>query len=204
MDLLASTLRTREVYDLMTSLIVPRAIAWVSTKDRAGKTNLAPFSYFTGLGSDPPLVTLGISDRRDGTHKDTLRIARETGVLCINLVEEPDSDRMNASSGEYAPGTSELDVLGIETVPCTAIDGVRVKSSRAALECALVDVHPYGERVRVNLVVARVLSFHLDEALTQAGEHTASPHLVQPVARLGGAWYGKLGERFARERPRIP
>lgn len=192
--LLARDLHPRDAYALLTSLIVPRPIAWVSTMDAQGRTNLAPFSYFTGLGSDPPMLTLGIGDKKEGP-KDTLRIARETGVLCVNLVEEHDAERMNASSREYPPHTSELEALGIDTVPCTAIGGVRVASSRAAFECKVLDVHSYGAKVKVNLVVCEVLCFH----------HAAEIHSdddVRPIARLGGPRYAKLGERFSLERPK--
>lgn len=192
----SSSLRPREIYDLLTSLVVPRPIAWVSTMDKSGRTNLAPFSYFTGLGSDPPMVTIGIADRKGGVSKDTVRNAKETGVLCINLVEEHDLARMNASSGDYAPEVSEIDALGIETEPCVSIAGVRVKSSRAALECKLVDVHSYGAKVRVNLVVCEVVAFSLDEAIKDSND-------VKPLARLHGAWYARLGERTHLERPKL-
>jgi flavin reductase (DIM6/NTAB) family NADH-FMN oxidoreductase RutF len=192
----AGSLRPREVYDLLTSLVVPRPIAWVSTRDAQGRTNLAPFSYFTGLGSDPPMVTIGIADRKGGVHKDTVRIAKETGVLCINLVEEHDVERMNASSGDYPEHVSEIDALAIETVPCTAIDCVRVASSRAALECKLVDVHPYGNKVRVNLVVAEVVAFDIADDIADSND-------VKPLARLHGAMYAKLGERFRLDRPKL-
>jgi flavin reductase (DIM6/NTAB) family NADH-FMN oxidoreductase RutF len=199
--LAASSLRPREVYDLMTSLIVPRPIAWVSTVAASGHVNLAPFSYFAGLGSDPPMVTLAIADRRDGTPKDTVRIAKETGVLCINLVEEHDAERMNATSAELGPDESEIDAVGIETVPCATISGVRVASSRAALECRLVDIHPYGRKVRVNLLVCEVESFFVDEALFEPGTTHASPSALKPVSRLGQSFYARLGERFALARP---
>lgn len=190
----ARDLHPRDAYALLTSLIVPRPIAWVSTMDEAGHTNLAPFSYFTGLGSDPPMLTLGIGDKKDGP-KDTLRIARATGVLCVNLVEEHDAVRMNASSREYPSEVSELDALAIETTACTAIRGVRVTSSRAALECKVLDVHSYGAKVKVNLVVCEVLCFHRDEAIESDDD-------VKPIARLGGPRYAKLGERFSLERPK--
>ncbi len=192
--LLARDVHPRDAYALLTSLIVPRPIAWVSTMDAQGHTNLAPFSYFTGLGSDPPMLTLGIGDKKDGP-KDTLRIARASGVLCVNLVEEHDAVRMNASSREYPPEESEIDALAIETVPCTAIAGVRVKSSRAAFECKVLDVHTYGSKLKVNLVVCEVVCFHHDEAIHSDDD-------VQPIARLGGPRYAKLGERFSLERPK--
>lgn len=192
--LLSRDLHARDAYALLTSLIVPRPIAWVTTKDAAGHTNLAPFSYFTGLGSDPPMLTIGISDKRDAP-KDTLRIARATGVLCVNLVEEHDAERMNASSREFPHDVSEADALGIETVPCTAIDGVRVASARAAMECRVIDVHAYGAKVKVNLVVCEVVCFHHDDAIVDDRD-------LKPIARLGGPRYAKLGERFALERPK--
>lgn len=193
---LARDLHARDAYALLTGLIVPRPIAWVSTTDAQGATNLAPFSYFTGLGSDPPMLTIGISDKKDAP-KDTLRIARATGVLCINLVEEHDAVRMNASSCEYPPGVSEIEALAIDTVPCTVIAGVRVASARAAMECRLIDVHRYGARVKVNLVVCEVVCFHHDEAVVDDRD-------IKPVARLGGPRYAKLGERFTLERPKSP
>ena len=203
MDFPSSSLRPREAYELLTSLIVPRPIAWVTTMNAAGETNLAPFSYFQGLASDPPLVTIAISDRKGGTPKDTLRLARESGGLCIHLVEEPDLARMNATSADYPPGTSEIDALHIETVPCTAIPGRRVTSARAALECRLVDVHRYGQGTQVNLVVAQVVHFHVHDSLLDGTEKRASPHAIQPVSRLGGAFYAQLGERIALERPKL-
>lgn len=205
MFLRSSALRPRQAYDLLTSLVVPRPIAWVSTRDATGHVNLAPFSYFTGLGSDPPMVTLGISDHRDGRAKDTLRIARDTGVLCISLVEEHDVERMNATSVELPSEVSEPVALGIEMQACAEIPCARVATARAALECRLVDVHAYGRQVRVNLLVCEVVAFHLDETLLDEddaeGAVRASPHRVQPVSRLGQTWYARLGERFALVRP---
>ncbi len=192
-------LRPRDTYALMTSIIVPRPIAWVSTRDREGRTNLAPFSYFNGVCADPPMVTIAVSDRRDGTRKDTVRIAEETGVLCINLVEEPDAVVMNASSADMPPHVSEIEALDVETEPCAAIDCVRVKSSRAALECRLVDVHRYGRKSKVNLCVCEVAAFYVADELLE--DNHASPHAVAPVARLGQHWFAKLGERFSLERP---
>lgn len=205
MELPSSSLRPRDCYALLTSLIVPRPIAWVSTQDATGRTNLAPFSYFTGLGSDPPMITLGISQRRDGSDKDTVRIARETGVLCVNLVEEHDAERMNQSAAELPAGQSEIDAQGIATLPCAAIAGVRVASARAALECRLVEVHRYGRKVAVNLLVAEVLHFHVDDGLlsapTPGAPPAASPELIRPLARLGDRFYARLGERLRMERP---
>lgn len=201
MLLRSDDLRPRQAYDLLTSLVVPRPIAWVSTRDVSGHTNLAPFSFFSGLGSDPPMVTLGIADLRGGRPKDTLRIARETGVLCINLVEEHDLERMNGTSAEYPPDVSEPEALGIEMAPCEAIPCARVASARASLECRLVEVHPYGREVRVHLVVCEVIAFHVEDALLEPGGARVASDAVRPVGRLGQSWYALVGERRSVPRP---
>lgn len=203
MELAATSLRPRDCYALLTSLIVPRPIAWVSTMDGDGRTNLAPFSYFSGLSSDPPMLTLAIAQRRDGSDKDTVRIARATGVLCVNLVEEHDAERMNASSVELPPGHSEIERLGIATAPCASIRGVRVASARAALECRVVDVLRYGRRTAVNLLVVEVVHAFVHDELLEPGQAspTASPDRIRPLARLGDRWYARLGERISLPRP---
>jgi flavin reductase (DIM6/NTAB) family NADH-FMN oxidoreductase RutF len=208
MDITLDALSARDRYALMTSVVVPRPIAWVTTKDAQGHTNLAPFSYFSGLGSDPAMITLGIALRIDGSEKDTLRIARETGCFCINLVEETHIDLMNQSSADYPADTSEIDALSLETLPCTAIDGVRLACSRAALECKLVDVHIYGRRGRVGLVVAEIVHAWVDEAVVDEAEQAkgrvvVDPKKISPLSRLGGENYAGLGARTVRARPRV-
>jgi len=206
MDVRLDDLKARDRYALMTSFVVPRAIAWVSTKDRAGRTNLAPFSYFTGLGSDPAMITLGIALRADGSEKDTLRIAKATGCLCVNLVEEAHLSAMHQSSFEYGADESEIDALALETRPCASIDGVRLASARAALECTLVDAHLYGRKGKVALVVAEIVHAFIDDAILDAsaraeGRPVIDPDRIAPVARLGGEHYALLGERLRRPRP---
>jgi flavin reductase (DIM6/NTAB) family NADH-FMN oxidoreductase RutF len=202
LDVDASDLDARAIYALMTGLIVPRPIAWVTTTNAEGVINLAPFSYFSGLGSDPPMVTLGIANKRDGVAKDTLRNIRETRCFCVNLVEEQHAVVMNATSAELPPNVSELEQVGLASLPCTSIPGVRVRDARAALECRLVDMHTYGRRVTTNLVVGEIVHFHVDDALLLPDGITPSPDAIAPVSRLGGPTYAKLGARFTLERPR--
>ena len=203
MELGQSDISASEWYGLMTSVIVPRPIAWVTTTDGAGHANLAPFSYFSGLGSNPPLMTLGIGNKRGGVLKDTLRIAQQTGVFCVNLVEQPDAERMNASAGDYATDISELAALDIETAPCSAIDGVRVASARAGFECRLVDVHVYGNDKQSNLVVGEIVHAWVADDVSEPGKKRARPDGVDPVARMGAANYARLGERFTLSRPKV-
>ncbi len=203
MEIDADGLSIRDTYALMTGIVVPRPIAWVSTMDDKGHVNLAPFSYFNAVGSDPPMLTLSIAARGDGSDKDTLRLIKTTGFLCVNLAEEGDAVRLNDTSAELPAEVSEARHFGIDTAPCFKIPGVRIASSRAALECRLVEVHVYGRKHKVNLVVAEVLHLFVDDALLQRGVPGLhiNPAAVQPIARLGGANYAALGRRFSLHRP---
>lgn len=205
----------RDVYALMTALVVPRPIAWIATRDPnlgaangaggvdATSVNLAPFSYFNAVCSDPALVSVSIAHKRDGILKDTLRLIRETKVFCINLVEEHDLTAMHLTSAELPPGESEAVANAIPLLPCVAIDSARVGSARAAFECRLVEEHIYGNGVPVSLVIGEVLHLYVaDELLDEHGAVDGGK--VRPVARLGGSNYGLLGERRSIPRPPRP
>jgi flavin reductase (DIM6/NTAB) family NADH-FMN oxidoreductase RutF len=208
MEIDPNALATRDVYGLLTSMIVPRPIAWVSTKAKDGSTNLAPFSYFNGVGSDPMMVSIAIGQKRgpEGfVAKDTLRNLKATGVCCIHLVEEAMAAAMDNSAADYPADVSEIEALGLATVPTVAIDGVRLVDARMALECRLLDVHVYGRKGTFNLVVAEVVRVHVDDSLLEPeplaqNRPLVDPHLVAPVARLGGPHYARLGERFQNDR----
>ena len=198
-----TTLSSKEMYFLLTSLVVPRPIAWVSTVDSKGRSNLAPFSYFNGVCSDPPLISISIADHGDGP-KDTFRAIEETGVFCINLVEEELVQAMHQSSGNYAPEVSEFDVANLKTAPCAAIEGLRVAEARAALECKKVDVHHYGNQKKVHLVIGEIVKVHLDVAIAREDKPMADAERMNPVARLGGGHYAFLKEPFRLEAVHIP
>ncbi len=202
MELDASQLAPRDAYALMTGLIVPRPIAWVSTLGDNGHVNLAPFSYFNAVASDPPILTIAIATRRDGTDKDTLRLMKETGVFCVHLVEEHDLGRMNDTSAELPPDVSEATHYGVATTPCAAIAGVRIAGCRVAWECKVLDVHVYGRHGQVSLVVGEVVHVYIDDSLLD-DIGRPDPARVQAVSRMGGVNYATLGKRVGLPRPEI-
>ncbi len=200
MELDATSLSPKDAYAWLTTVVVPRPIGWIATVD-GDHVNLAPFSYFNALGSDPPMVTVAIADGRGGTPKDTLRLLRHRGAFVVNLVEEHDLERMNLTSAELPPEASEAATFQIATVPFG--DGVRVASARVALSCRVVDEHRYGRAKKVTLVVAEVTRIWAsDEVVTSTnGVVGIDGTMLRPVGRLEGAAYAVGGRRVPLPRP---
>jgi flavin reductase (DIM6/NTAB) family NADH-FMN oxidoreductase RutF len=200
MELDATSLPPKDAYAWLTTVVVPRPIGWIATVD-GDHVNLAPFSYFNALGSDPPMVTVAIADGRGGASKDTLRLLRRHGTCVVNLVEEHDLERMNQTAAELPPDVSEAATFAIETVPFG--DGVRVASARVALGCRVVDEHRYGRTKKVTLVVAEVTRIWAsdDVVCTTKGSVVVDGSLLRPVGRLEGATYALGARRVALPRP---
>jgi flavin reductase (DIM6/NTAB) family NADH-FMN oxidoreductase RutF len=185
------SLSAKENYFLLTSLVVPRPIAWVSTVDASGIPNLAPFSYFNGVCSDPPTISISIADTSKGP-KDTFRAMVETQTFCINLVEEQHAQAMHVTSGAFAAEQSEFEIANLKTVECTQIQGLRVADARASLECRLIDVHTYGRKAKCNLVIGEVVQIHVSKELMHDRRLMADQQKIKPVGRLGGGFYSQL------------
>jgi len=191
----------RDRYRLLTSLVVPRPIGWISTRSGEGTPNLAPFSFFAALSSTPPLVGVSIGHRK-GSPKDTLRNIREVGAFCVNVVSAPLLEAMNASSAEVGPEVDEFVLAGLTPVPCRVVDAPRVEEAPAALECELFREVDLGEAPDT-LIIGRVKAVHLAAHLEMApGSWAVEPASLDPVGRLGGDGYSLLGEVRTLPRPR--
>lgn len=188
-------------YHFLTSVVAPRPIAWVTTVDTDGRTNAAPFSWFQAICADPPMVMLAIARRRDGSEKDTLRNIRATGEFVVNGAVHADIDAMIATAAEMEPGASELDAVGIETVPATAVTPPRIASAPTHLECKLVEIHAYGGDGGTHVVVGEVVHVHAEDSLLDE-RGSFKPHDAAMLARLGGADYLAVGDVFAHGRPK--
>jgi flavin reductase (DIM6/NTAB) family NADH-FMN oxidoreductase RutF len=190
----------RERYQLLTSLVVPRPIAWVSTQSAAGARNLAPFSYFAAVSATPFLVSISIGSRR-GEPKDTLRNIRETGAFCINVVTEPQLPQMNATSGEYAPEVDEFERAGLQAAQAESVDTPYVADCPAVLECRLFKEVELEGSVNT-LVIGEVLRVRLSDAAPLIpATLIADSVALRPVARLWGDLYSTLGEIPVLARP---
>jgi flavin reductase (DIM6/NTAB) family NADH-FMN oxidoreductase RutF len=191
----------RDRYDLLTSLVVPRPIGWISTRSPQGLPNLAPFSYFAALASSPLLVGASIGSRR-GEPKDTLRNARETGAFCVNVCSEDLLEAMNLTSGEYPPSVDEFALTGLTPVGGEVVGAPWVGEAPAALECELIREIELGEGPNT-LIIGEVKAVHLKTSLQRFPESWAvDPSSLRPVGRLGRDRYLLPGEIRVLPRPR--
>jgi flavin reductase (DIM6/NTAB) family NADH-FMN oxidoreductase RutF len=188
---------TRDVYRFLISAVVPRPIAFVSTVSAAGHTNLAPFSYFNAISSEPPLVTIAISDR-GGDPKDTLRNIRETNEFVVNVVSEPLLDAMVHTAGEWPRSTSEFGASGLTPAASERVRPPYVAESPLQLECVLHREIPLGNSI---LVVGEVILGRVRDDVMVDGR--VDPAKLAPVGRLGGELYAALGPVLKRARPKV-
>ncbi|GAB3715506.1 flavin reductase family protein [Nocardiopsis nanhaiensis] len=189
-ELTPDDLPGRGFYKLMTSVVVPRPIAWVSSTSGAGVDNLAPHSFFTVSCTEPPIVQFTSVGR-----KDSLRNVEETGEFVVNLAPEPLQDQINASGTAYPADVSEFDALGIRREASTSVRPPRVADSPVALECALHSTLRLGDST---VVFGRVLNAAVDEGVLVDGHPEAT--LLRPMARLGRNEWSTLGEVRAIDR----
>ena len=174
-----------ERYFLMTSGIVPRPIAWVTTRFEDGGVNAAPFSFFNGISSSPPLLMVAVGSRRDGTPKDTLANAQATGEMVVNVVPRDQAETMVATSRDPGPGVSEVEELGLELADSSVIATPRLAVSPVAFECGVERTIDFGG---TTMIVGAVVSVHVADEVA-ASDGTVDFAKLRPVGRLGGTGY---------------
>lgn len=181
-----------DTYPLLTSIVVPRPIAWVSTRSAAGVGNLAPHSFFTVACVDPPLVSITSVGA-----KDTLRNVQETGEMVISLANRPLLTQVNGTSAPYGTDVDEAEAVGLEMAPSAHVSVPRVAASPASLECTLHSVQELGNSW---LILGRVVGIHVDDAVMRDGHPEFS--LMEPLSRLGRNEWGLPNEVVRVDRPR--
>ncbi len=190
-----AALPPREVYRLMISCIVPRPIAFVTTLSREGITNLAPFSFFNGVTSDPPVISIAMATRRDGSKKDTWRNIEETGEFVVNVVVPELMDAVIVGARELPHNVSELDLSKEPTLPSLKVKPPRLANSPVQLECTLLKIVEVEE---TGLILGRVVLVHAKDQVVSDGR--VDPTRLPFVGRLGGDAYCRVTDLFERKR----
>jgi flavin reductase (DIM6/NTAB) family NADH-FMN oxidoreductase RutF len=181
-------------YRLMTAVVVPRPIAWVSTLSADGVVNLAPHSFYTVACANPPIVQFTSVGA-----KDTLRNVQDTGEFVVNLAHGPLIDAVNDSSAAFSPDASEAEALGIVMEPSEVVRPPRVRESPVSIECRLHSALLLGDSTVV-LGAVQVITV-ADEVLVDGHPEYA---LLDPLSRLGKDQWGLKAQVRAITRPRRP
>jgi flavin reductase (DIM6/NTAB) family NADH-FMN oxidoreductase RutF len=195
------------IYKLMIGAIVPRPIAFVSTVDRRGVLNLAPFSYFTAASADPPVVLFCPAVRGDDSehgisaHKDTLRNIVNTREFVVNVVSEAIAEQMNATSAQVPADVDEFALVGLTPLASEAVKPPRVAESPIQMECRLRQIVEVSDKPGGgSVVLGEVLRFHVREDLVE--NYRIDADKLAAIGRMGGPTYVRTHDRFDLKRPK--
>jgi flavin reductase (DIM6/NTAB) family NADH-FMN oxidoreductase RutF len=200
MQLNLSELSPGKRYFVLSSLVVPRPIAWVTTLNEDGSVNAAPFSYFQLLGQEPPLIVLGIGRRNDGSAKDSFRNIRRSKEFVINLVTEENAEQMNLSSTEFPAGVSETEALGLKTEPSAIVKPPRLAIAPAQLEGREIQTLLIGNN---QVVMGELLVVHVRDEFIDAASlrvRTEEMHMIGRLQGGEGGGYCRTREPFHMKR----
>lgn len=190
-----------EAYRWLAATVTPRPIAWVSTRSPEGVDNLAPFSFFQVISDQPPTLMINVGSRDDGSLKDSLRNARDTGELVIQLVPFALAEAMNATAALLGPQVSEFEQCGIAREASLRVAPPRVAGAPVVFECRVAEIQSYPRQApNCHLIFAEVMLAHIDEAVLD-GERRIDPARLDLVGRLGGSGYTRTRDVFRMQRP---
>jgi flavin reductase (DIM6/NTAB) family NADH-FMN oxidoreductase RutF len=191
-------MKPRAPYHLLTSIVAPRPIAWVSTISQDGKPNLAPYSFFNAVAGFPPTIMFSVSYRqtKEPKEKDTLRNVREVKEFVCHIVDETMANAMIETAVDLPYGINEFEFAQLTTIPATDVQPLRIADAAVAMECQVTQIVPVEGATNV-MVLGRILRFHVREDLYRPEMGLVDTVRMKPITRLGGAVeYTKIGELF--------
>lgn len=197
-------LTASETYFAMTQAIIPRPIAWVLSENESGDYNLAPFSYFNAVCSDPPLIMLSLGKKPDGTPKDTRANIEARGSFVVHIASSDQVHTLNASSATLAAGESEIAHLGLELAEFPGSPLPRLADCRLAMACELYQVMELGPLPQA-LIFGRLTLLYVEDGVAeqdQKGRLKIHADRLDPLGRLGAREYFSGGEIITVPRPK--
>jgi flavin reductase (DIM6/NTAB) family NADH-FMN oxidoreductase RutF len=188
----------------MVQAIVPRPIAWVLSDNGDNTYNVAPFSFFTGICSDPPLLMLSVGKKDEVEEKDTRVNIRERGNFVVHIPSSRHLEQVNTTSATLAHGHSEVETAKLELIAIEGFALPRIADCEIAIACRLYRIDEIGNAPQA-VIYGEILSITINEALIQdhpKGRLQLDSHALDPLARLGGNNYGSLGDVLTVIRPK--
>jgi len=196
-------LSAADAYFTMTQSIMPRPIAWVISENEDHSLNLAPFSYFNAVASDPPLIMFSVGLQPDGSKKDTLRNIEDRNHFVINIASVSQLPDLNQTSATLPYGTSEVEKNAILTAEIEGFPFPRVAQCKLAMCCSTYEVKTIGNNNQ-SLIFGEVHSIWIDDecaAVNEKGRLKISADKIEPLARLGAGEYASFGDILTAKRP---
>jgi flavin reductase (DIM6/NTAB) family NADH-FMN oxidoreductase RutF len=185
-------------YKLLSTLVTPRPIAWVTTVNETGLINAAPYSFFNVFGTKPPIVAFAPGNRSSGKPKDTAANIESTGEFVVNLVDEAIAEAMHLTSASEPSGVNELDVAGLETLASDKVRPPRIANAPVSMECTVHDSLIIGEN---RLVIGYVHVLHVRDGVLDPDTLHLNAEAYPIIGRMFGSGYTKTRERFDIELP---
>ena len=191
------SLSTNELYHLMTSCVVPRPIAFVTSVGAEGIVNAAPFSYFNAISSTPPTIMISVS-RRDGVMKDTARNIHRSREFVVNIVDEQLAEQMNVTSATLPPDVSEIEAAQLSLLPSIRVKTPRIAESPIHLECVLSQWIEIGDKA-TDLILGEIVHIHVSDEVWEEGR--INLRKLQALGRLSGSDYCRTTDILSMKRP---
>ncbi len=195
------TLSAHDRYKLMIGTVVPRPIALVTTVDRAGRINAAPFSFFNCLSADPPILALGVENHPDMSFKDTALNIRLTEVFTVNIVSHAIAEAMHVCAVPFAAGHDELQAAGLTAMPGMLVASPWIKQAPAAFECRRHVTLELGKSRQI--ILGEIVFAHYHRDVVDADRMRIDPARLDAIARLGGNTCSTIRDRFEMPTPTL-
>ncbi|SIS77024.1 flavin reductase family protein [Neptunomonas antarctica] len=191
------------VYHTLTQVIIPRPVAWVLSEHQNGQYNLAPFSYFSAVCSDPPIMMISVGKKPDGSEKDTYRNIIEREQFIIHIAGSELAESVTKSSAVLDAGVSEIELCDLHTTPVEGFPLPRIIGPKIAMSCRFYEEKQIGSSGQ-HLLFGQVEKVWLDDGIVSIDENgriKVNASIVDPLGRLGGNEYTTFGEILDISRP---
>lgn len=193
-------LSKKQNYKLLSGSVIPRPIAFVTTKDKSGNVNAAPFSFFNVVNSAPPMVMIS-TGRNDGKRKDTSINIEETENFVVHITDDNNVEDVNLTAAPLKKGQSELERTKMSLINSTIVDAPSVEQAKVRMECKLERIIHLGDELEgSDLIIGEVVMFHVDDQVYFEDSKIKATDL-NPIGRLSGNDYAHIGEKFTLQRP---
>ncbi|MDQ0417500.1 flavin reductase (DIM6/NTAB) family NADH-FMN oxidoreductase RutF [Croceifilum oryzae] len=194
-------LTQKDNYKLMIGSVLPRPIAFVTSINQEGIVNAAPFSFYTAVSTNPPMIGFTVNRKPGNIQKDTASNIRLNGEFVVHVVDETNVTMVNETATEFPSDVSEVEAAGFTLEPSEVVKVPRIRESKVQLECKLHQIIPMGgtaDAPNSDFIVGEIVQFHVQDDLLTDGKINTDQ--LQPVGRLAGLYYGNIGETYAMPR----